>query len=141
MSREECLELLKSRRFGRAACYGPQAPVVSPVNFIVRSGEVLFRTRAGSTLARSMKDSLASFQVDEIAEASQAGWSVLVVGVAEWVTDTEELREIWGQEEPQPWAEGERNVLVSIRPSTDTGRRVYWVTRPAHGRSLRLTSL
>jgi hypothetical protein len=72
-----------------------------------------------------MKDSLASFQVDEIAEASQAGWSVLVVGVAEWVTDTEELREIWGQEEPQPWAEGERNVLVSIRPSTDTGRRVY----------------
>jgi hypothetical protein len=41
------------------------------------------------------------------------------------VTDTEELREIWGQEEPQPWAEGERNVLVSIRPSTDTGRRVY----------------
>lgn len=126
LSRDECLELLESKKVGRVAYCGPKGPVVLPINYTVRSQSIVFRTRAGSRLATFMNDASATFQVDDIDDFLQAGWSVLVVGVAEWVTDTEELSELWwDQHQPQPWAEGERNAFVRIVPSAITGRRVY----------------
>jgi len=126
LSREECLELLESKQVGRVAYCEPRGPVVLPVNFTVRSQSVVFRTRAGSRLARFVNDAPASFQVDEIDAFLQAGWSVLVIGVAQWVTDTEDLSDLWwDQHQTQPWAEGERNAFVRIVPSSITGRRVH----------------
>ena len=126
LSREECLELLELKKVGRVAYCEPKGPVVLPVNFTVRSQSIVFRTRAASRLARYLNDGPASFQVDEIDDFLQAGWSVLVTGVAQWVTDTEELSDLWwDQHQPQPWAEGERNAFVRIVPSTITGRRVH----------------
>jgi hypothetical protein len=73
-----------------------------------------------------MNDAPASFEVDEIDDYLQAGWSVLVTGMAQWVTDTEDLSDLWwDQHQPQPWAEGERNAFVRIVPTSITGRRVH----------------
>jgi uncharacterized protein len=126
LSRDECLELLTAKKVGRVAYCEPYGPVVLPVNYTVRSQSIIFRTKAASRLARSMNDAKASFQVDEIDDFLQAGWSVLVVGVAQWVIDTEELSDLWwDQRQPQPWAEGERNAFVRLVPSAITGRRVH----------------
>ena len=108
-----------------AYCHA-KTPGVLPVNYAVRDQSIVFRTAAGSRLARLMKDTQVAFQVDEIDDFLQAGWSVLVVGDAHWVTDTEELSDLWwDQHQPQPWAQGERNAFVRIVPSEITGRRVY----------------
>ena len=113
------------KKVGRIAYCERQAPVVLPVNYTVQSQSIVFRTRAGSRLARFMNDAKASFQVDEIDDPLEAGWSVLVIGLAQWVTDTEELSDLWwDQRQPQPWAEGERNAFVRIAPAAVTGRRV-----------------
>jgi uncharacterized protein len=126
LSRDECLELLESKRVGRVAYCETRGPVVLPVNFTVRSQSIVFRTKAGSRLAQHMNDAPATFQIDEIDDFLQSGWSVLVVGVAHWVTDTEDLSDLWwDQHQPQPWAEGERNAFVRIVPATITGRRVH----------------
>ena len=126
LSREECRELLELKKVGRGAYCERKGPVVLPVNFTVRSQSIVFRTKAGSRLARYMNDLPASFEVDEIDDFLQSGWSVLVTGVAQWVTDTEDLSDLWwDQHQPQPWAEGERNAFVRIVPTSVTGRRVH----------------
>jgi nitroimidazol reductase NimA-like FMN-containing flavoprotein (pyridoxamine 5'-phosphate oxidase superfamily) len=122
----ECLELLGAKKVGRVAYCDAQTPGVLPVNYALRDQSIVFRTAAGSRLARHMKDTRVAFQVDEIDDFLQAGWSVLVVGVAHWVTDAEEIADLWwDQHQPQPWADGERNAFVRIVPSAITGRRVY----------------
>ena len=126
LSRSECLELLEAKQVGRVAYCVATGPVVLPVNYTVRDESIVFRTAAGGTLARSMKDQPASFQVDEIDDFLQAGWSVLVSGTAHWVVDTEDLSDLWwDRHQPEPWAPGERNAFVRIVPSTITGRRVH----------------
>jgi nitroimidazol reductase NimA-like FMN-containing flavoprotein (pyridoxamine 5'-phosphate oxidase superfamily) len=95
------------------------------VNYTVRNRSLVFRTAVQSRLADAMNGLEAAFEVDEIDERLHSGWSVLVVGVAQWVTDTEDLSELWwDQHQPEPWAEGERNVFVRILPTRITGRRL-----------------
>lgn len=114
------------KRVGRVAYCERQGPVVLPVNYTVRSQSIVFRTKAGSRLARFMNDAKASFQVDEIDDFWESGWSVLISGEAQWVADTDELCDLWwDQHQPQPWADGERNAFVRIVPSAITGRRVH----------------
>jgi len=132
LSRAECFELLQAKQVGRVAYCNADGPVVLPVNYTVRSHSIVFRTVAGSTLARSVEDAPTAFQVDEIDDLSQSGWSVLVVGVAQRVIDTEDVLDLWvDQHQPQPWADGERNAFVRIAPSTITGRRVHPVIAPS----------
>jgi hypothetical protein len=53
------------------------------------------------------------------------GGVVLLVGVAQWVTDTDELTDLWwDQHQPDPWAADEGNVFVRIVPTRISGRRL-----------------
>lgn len=125
LSPADCWELLETKAVGRVAYCHADGPTVLPVNYTVRSGGIVFRTLAGSRLSVAMNDFRAAFEVDEIDERLHAGWSVLLVGMARLVTDTEELSELWwDQHQPDPWAAGERNVFVRIQPTRTTGRRL-----------------
>jgi len=64
-----------------------------------------------------------AFEIDDIDEERESGWSVLVLGSAERVTREYMLTSLW-KEGPVPWAEGTRNLFIMITPETITGRTV-----------------
>ncbi|MEJ1107280.1 pyridoxamine 5'-phosphate oxidase family protein [Kribbella sp. CCNWLW201] len=103
---------------------GPEGPQVLPVNYVVLHGSIYFRTASGGTLANAVRDSRVAFEIDDIDDFLQSGWSVVAVGDAEFVDDPELLAELWGEHGPKPWAIGLRNQFVRITPLRLTGRRV-----------------
>ncbi|CUR58650.1 putative Helix-turn-helix domain-containing protein [metagenome] len=119
MSREECLEALASRPVGRVAYCDVRGPVVIPVNFILDGDDVLFRIASWTSLARGLRGA-AAFQVDDIEEYTQSGWSVLLRGEVSYIDHDGASAE----KRPTPWAEGRRELLVRLTPWSITGRRL-----------------
>jgi uncharacterized protein len=126
LSRAECLRLLAAKRFGRlAVALNSGAPVIRPVNytFDVLSQSVVFRTSEGSKLHAVLQVREAAFEIDGVDEGSQTGWSVIIHGVAEQVTNQTDVRRLDALG-VTPWAPGPKPHWVRIRARTVTGRRV-----------------
>lgn len=126
LSREECLRLLASQSFGRLAVnIGEGPPVIRPVNYAFdeASQSIVFRTAHGSKLHALLRSAQASFEVDRVEGASRTGWSVIVQGVTDEITQPSEVRRLdsLGLE---PWAPGEKPRWVHIRARTLSGRRI-----------------
>jgi hypothetical protein len=120
----ECLELLRTKSVGRVAFSDDTGPVVLPVNFVVVSGSILFRTSPYATIAAGLDNATAAFEVDDIDDFLQGGWSVLVRGRAGYVDDDEEIPR-GHDDRPDPWVEGVRSLYIRVTPTTITGRRIH----------------
>ena len=121
LTTRECWELLEARKVGRVGWNEPEGPEVIPVNYVVRDGAIVFRTTAGSRLAETVAREPLSFQVDDVDEFNQSGWSVLARGRAEFVTA--DLHPV-DLDDPVPWPEGDRQLRVRVAPEQLTGRRL-----------------
>ena len=119
----ECRELLGAKGVGRIGFVMNDGPRVVPVNYVVHEGDVLFRTAPYNELASSVRGQQVAFEVDELDDFLQAGWSVLVVGVATFVPGDELHPE--RLKRPEPWAEGGRPLHVRIATTRISGRRVH----------------
>jgi len=120
ISPEECQSLLGSGQVGRIAFTDPDGPVVLPVNYVMVGGCVFVATSPYSTLARHAISAAVSFEIDDIDEFTESGWSVLVRGR----TSVVERRDLVDVELPQPWAEGIRTLVLKISPAEISGRRL-----------------
>ena len=117
----ECLEFLAHAHVGRLALAdGDDGPLVVPVNYVVDGRAVVFRTAAGSKLARIHEGLPVSFQVDEIDHRTHAGWSVLVRGTAYEAAHWEVAHLVVA-----PWAPGDRSHYVRVRADRISGRRLH----------------
>jgi nitroimidazol reductase NimA-like FMN-containing flavoprotein (pyridoxamine 5'-phosphate oxidase superfamily) len=121
---DECLSLAGSEPVGRIAFAEGGDIHVFPVNHCVLDGLVAFLTADGTKLGAAMEQSVVAFEVDRFDADKRTGWSVLIKGRAELVTEsplqarllTAGLRP-WRTQVPRPeW--------VVIRPDTVTGRRL-----------------
>ena len=134
LSREECLDLLATHRFGRLAVVVNGRPLIRPLNYVFdrRLQSVVFRTARGSKLHALLHAAKASFEIDGIDEATRTGWSVIIHGVAAEMTrpgDLGHLHEL-GLE---PWAPGHKPHWVRIRAWTVSGRRIDLPTTTVPG--------
>jgi nitroimidazol reductase NimA-like FMN-containing flavoprotein (pyridoxamine 5'-phosphate oxidase superfamily) len=118
----ECLRLLRSARLGRIGMCTPAGPQVLPVNYRVLDGNILLRTDLYSAVAAGTKDATVAFEVDELDDRLDEGWSVLVVGRGEHVEGRAEVRALFDRLD-SPWAPGSRPLVARIVPSEVTGRR------------------
>jgi hypothetical protein len=124
---EECWRLLGSLPVGRIGVLVDSAPEIYPVNHVVDSGTIVFRSDPGSKLAGLAKAPAVCFQVDGIDLHQRVGWSVLVKGRAEQVRqlhDADERRRI--DELPLDyWAPGPKWHRIRVVPADVTGRRIW----------------
>ncbi|MFJ4007433.1 pyridoxamine 5'-phosphate oxidase family protein [Streptomyces sp. NPDC090023] len=121
---QECRSLLSTHGVGRIAVRGTDGrPAVVPVNYDISDGAIVFRTAPDSVVAAGA-DTEVAFEVDRLDEAMSQGWSVLAVGPASVVTDTDVLRRLARQAHSAPWAGRERDMWMSIYPTSLTGRRI-----------------
>jgi hypothetical protein len=123
LERDECLRLLGQRHVGRVGVTVRALPVVLPVNFAVLGDDVVFRTDRGAKLDAALHHAVVAFEVDSFDTFDHTGWSVLVTGVADPITDPGEL-EAARRLPLRPWAGGNPDNYVKIRSQLVTGRRV-----------------
>ena len=118
----ECLELAATKSVGRIAVCTDDGPVVLPVNFLVDDLGVVFRTSPHNSIAPFVHGGRAAFEIDEVDDFTQSGWSVLISGTADVVDEAGALP---AEARPLPWAEGVRSMYVRIAARSVTGRRLY----------------
>jgi uncharacterized protein len=125
LSEEECLRLLVEHplHVGRVAVITEGYPLVLPVNYRMDHGTVVFRTSLGTKLDAAARGAPLGVEVDDLEPAWEEGWSVVIRGRGEEVTNPAEIARL--QRLPlHPWGPGDRTRFVRIQPETITGRRI-----------------
>jgi nitroimidazol reductase NimA-like FMN-containing flavoprotein (pyridoxamine 5'-phosphate oxidase superfamily) len=119
-----CIELLAHHRFvGRLALIVDGRPIILPVNYIFDHNSVVFCTASGTKLDAVTGGADVAFEVDDSSPLHHSGWSVLVRGHAEVITDPGELTRL--RHGPlRPWAKGARANWVRITLEEISGRRI-----------------
>ena len=120
----ECWQLLATAEFGRLGLLVGDRPEVLPVNYILDGETVLFRTAEGTVLTKAAFKVVA-LEADRVDEPTHEGWSVLVQGVAEDISNaidanSERMRRL----SLVTWAPGVRHRWFRIKPDKMTGRRL-----------------
>jgi nitroimidazol reductase NimA-like FMN-containing flavoprotein (pyridoxamine 5'-phosphate oxidase superfamily) len=123
LDREECLRLLALHHVGRVAFVDGGRPTVLPVNYVLDGEAVVFRTDEGAKLASATREAFVAFEIDAAEGLAHTGWSVVLSGRAEEVTDRVELSRL-AQLPLRPWAKGAKAHWIRIPADRLTGRRV-----------------
>lgn len=127
LSRGECLTLLAEHQLGRVVVSGgvARSPLIRPVNYVFDQAteSVVFRTARGSKFHALVHSRRACFEIDDFDPHTGSGWSVIVAGVTEQVTQPAELRRLEAAGLTS-WALGEKPHWLSIRAWTVSGRRI-----------------
>ena len=122
----ECRERLDGHHFGRLCFmdYVGVLPSIVPVNYLLDEDHIVIRTDAGSKLAAAVRGAPVAFEVDGVDENHQIGWSVVVRGHAEEVTDPNKLTEL-RQTPLVAWQPGPHPRYIRINATQVIGRRIH----------------
>jgi uncharacterized protein len=122
----ECLRLLAATSLGRlAVSVEGWPPVIRPVNYVFdeSSQSILFRSARGSKLTALLLSTEAAFEIDGIEPDARTGWSVIVIGTAEEITQAAEVHRL-EQLGLRPLAPGHKPHWIRIRATVVSGRRI-----------------
>lgn len=127
---EECEDLLASSALGRLGVVVDGRPEIYPVNHVYdrTSGSVVFPTNAQTKLHGALDWPWVAYEVDGAEPDGDGGWSVMVVGRAEEITDPDEIARV-AEERHVLWRPAGSVHWVRIVPSKVTGRRISAVVR------------
>jgi nitroimidazol reductase NimA-like FMN-containing flavoprotein (pyridoxamine 5'-phosphate oxidase superfamily) len=124
LSESESETLLRAGVTGRVAVSTPRGPHIVPVNYSVVGDLVVLRTSPYSVVGTHAHGTTVAFEADAFDHSRQRGWSVLVRGLAEVVTDPRTLDRIRREWPPRPWVGGSRSLHIGIRIDEISGRRL-----------------
>jgi len=124
LSEAECRRLLAEQEVGRVAFVEGDFPVVLPVNYVLDGNSIAIHTDRGTKFDQIPLHRVA-FEVDGIERWNHSGWSVLVQGFGQDVSDAigtryEDLR----RRGLTTWLPGERSQWVTIDIQRISGRRI-----------------
>ncbi len=131
LERDECLALLAAGNFGRIAVRTREGtPAVRPVNYTFDqpSQSVVFHTGRGSKFQALVHEAHAAFEIDGIDPDGHTGWSVIVSGVTEEVTNRAEIQRL-SEHVVRSWAPADKPFWMRLRAFTVSGRRIARVSR------------
>ncbi len=127
LNRTECLELLGDNRFGRVVVTTAHSemPMIRPVYYVfdLPSQSVAFRTGEGSKFHALVHSTQACFEIDALDPETLSGWSVIIAGRTEQISNPTEIRRLEERDLVSP-AVGAHSHWVRIRARTVSGRRV-----------------
>ena len=125
LTSEECWEMLREEEFGRLAYRLVDEVHITPINYAVEGGSLLFRTAEGNKLLAVVMGSEVAFEIDRYGEDSAR--SVVVRGTARLLPEDEAHR---AENVPlRPWVPTLRYNVVEIEPKVVSGR-AFELSRP-----------
>jgi uncharacterized protein len=128
LDRQECLDLLAARSVGRIAYPAESGARILPMNYVFANDCIIFRTVPDGEIYNHGLNTNCAFEIDDIDEFFESGWSVVVLGRLELATEDHFARMRYGKV-PEPWAKGNRHMFVRLSCDQVSGRRVI-----GHGR-------
>ena len=121
---DSCWGYLDTAEVGRLATSVNDQPEVFPVNYVVDGQSIVFRTAAGSKLEDIVPNNRVAFEADGWTE--EAGWSVVLRGKAEIITDDAELA-LCDKMPLLPWVPTVKRNYVRVEADQITGRTfAFW---------------
>ncbi|HET9077971.1 MAG TPA: pyridoxamine 5'-phosphate oxidase family protein [Acidimicrobiales bacterium] len=90
LDERECRELLKLNGVGRIGLSIGALPAIFPVTYTVDGDSIVFSTPTGTQIAESSGRGVLAFETGQIDPDGRSGWSVLAVGMALELLDTDE---------------------------------------------------
>jgi uncharacterized protein len=93
----------------------------------VLDGDVVLATNEGSKLDAAVRGNVVSIEADGVDRPYHTGWSVIVTGVAELLTDPGAIEQA-SRLPLHAWAPGPHRFLVRIPSTVVSGRRIAWVS-------------
>jgi len=124
LSPAECLSLLQTVAVGRLGVSIQALPAILPVNFVLHEDRIVMRCVPGTKLDAATAQTVVAFEADDYGPNGEWGWSVLVQGIAEEITNPAELAEA-RQLELAAWAfpAGEAYRYLKISTELISGRK------------------
>ena len=123
LSPSESVDLLSRAQVGRVVFTERALPAVVPVTFALHADGIVMRTSGYTSLAAAAaRGGVLAFEIDHIDPASRTGWSVVVLGEPELVTNAEERARI--NLVLEPWVPGHHDVCIRLPLTVVTGRRI-----------------
>ncbi|MEV7689417.1 pyridoxamine 5'-phosphate oxidase family protein [Streptomyces bungoensis] len=124
LDRQECLRRMAKVQVGRVVYTRRALPAVLPVNFSLDTdSSVLLRTSARSDLVRAIDGVVVAFEADDFDPSTRSGWSVVVTGRANLVTDPAEHERL-SRTGPRSWVVPTEGVFLRIEAELVTGREL-----------------
>ncbi|MHA3683793.1 pyridoxamine 5'-phosphate oxidase family protein [Leucobacter sp. HY1910] len=127
LAEEECWKLLGMEDVGRLVTHVGDIVDIVPLNFVVDRGSLVFRTAPGSKLSGLTVNSSVALEVDRF--NSERGWSVVVHGRAEALTQSADI-EAAEQLPLTPMVATVKPVFVRIHVDSIRGRRFRFGPEP-----------
>jgi len=128
---DSCWGYLDTAEVGRLATSVNDQPEVFPVNYVVDGQSIVFRTAAGSKLEDIVTNNRVAFEADGWTE--EAGWSVVLRGKAEIITDDAELA-LCDKMPLLPWVPTVKRNSVRGEAEQITGRTFAFGPEPKGNR-------
>jgi len=119
LTEDECMALFGSTTVGRVGITIGALPAIFVVNYVLVDGDIVFRTSDGTKLEAALRHAVVAFEADLTDPVHHQGWAVQAVGIADELDPTDVTFS-----GPTPWAQGEREHFVRIRPEFVSGRRI-----------------
>jgi nitroimidazol reductase NimA-like FMN-containing flavoprotein (pyridoxamine 5'-phosphate oxidase superfamily) len=122
----ESWQLLGSVSVGRVVFTQHALPAIRPVNHLVDGKAIIIRSHLGSAIAGHAEDgAVVCYEADELDPVRHTGWSVIATGMARLVRDPDAAARY--RQLLEPWADGEMDYVIAIKPQVITGiRLVGW---------------
>jgi nitroimidazol reductase NimA-like FMN-containing flavoprotein (pyridoxamine 5'-phosphate oxidase superfamily) len=128
LSEHECWDLLAGMTLGRLVTTVGGQPEIFPVNYVVRSRTILFRTAEGTKLVSTVINNQVVFEADDHNVAE--GWSVIVKGTARLLHSAQEIDDA-ERAQVLSWTAPEKKThYVRVAPEMVTGRRFQFGSPP-----------
>ena len=122
LDRDASLQLLAHATLGRIGVTDRALPTILPVNFWFDGDRILVRTGVGTKLHAAAAGTVVAFEVDDFDPMYHSGWSVVITGPAQEITDPDDLEGL--RHAPLPsWADANGHV-IAIDPAIVSGRRI-----------------
>lgn len=125
LTADECWEMLRGEEFGRLAYRLVDEIHITPINYAVEGGSLLFRTAEGNKLLAVVMGSEVAFEIDSYGEDSAR--SVVVRGTARLLPEDEAHRS--ENVALRPWVPTLKYNVVEITPRVVSGR-AFELSRP-----------
>jgi hypothetical protein len=122
MAEEMCLMALRTERIGRIVLTERALPLAVPVSYLVTPEGVVVRVPDHDSSGWHAAGSVVALEAD--AHDCDGGWSVLVLGMADEVTDAAQI-DLFDRTVPTTWADtSASNAYLRIPFSLVSGRRL-----------------
>jgi nitroimidazol reductase NimA-like FMN-containing flavoprotein (pyridoxamine 5'-phosphate oxidase superfamily) len=122
LTERECQDRLQLTPFGRVALSSGALPVIFPIHFAMLGADPVFRTDPGTKLMAASDGQVLCLEIDEIDPLLHTGWSVLVTGRADVLTEPEDVTAAT-RLPLRPWI-GQGSRYVRIHAAMLSGREI-----------------